>query len=239
MLVLDPRAKILAAFLLILSTVLASGYSVAATAGLVLVVLGFCVLWEAPIARVFKAALIVLPFAGAIALFAPFALWGKVIGGQELSSLAAVYTAGWPLAALILVKGYLSALLVSLVAESTTPQEAFAGLQALKIPSIFITLFTFLYRYTGLFKAEIRAMRQALSSRAPQLGRIQTVFVYGKLGGNLFIRAYERGERLYDAMVSRGYNGRILTKTPLIWTSLDTALVCLSGLAALALFLIS
>ena len=99
-----------------------------------------------------------------------------------------------------------------------------AGLDALRIPTIFITMISFMFRFTELFIEGLRSLQRAVASRAPGLSWAQRVLTYGRLGGNLFVRSYERGERVHDAMLARGYSGRLPVSVlaELRWRTSDT-----------------
>ena len=63
--------------------------------------------------------------------------------------------------------------------------------------------------------------------------------VAGGMAGNLFLRAFERSDRIYMAMLSRGYDGevRAIPLPPLgmgSWLALATGLLVLAGLLAIA-----
>jgi cobalt/nickel transport system permease protein len=109
----------------------------------------------------------------------------------------------------ILFNAYMATYIVTLVMASTTVEALIAALVRLRVPRIFIMLFTFLYRFTDLFREQIAIMRDAARSRAPYLHGWRLIVFYGRLSGNLFIRAYERGEQIHSAMVSRGYDGTL------------------------------
>ncbi len=81
-------------------------------------------------------------------------------------------------------------------------------------------------------------MRQAVASRAPELTGWRLIRLYGNLAGNLFIRSYERGERIHAAMLSRGYDGVLpatgtLTASRADWLLVFTTLLVGGGGAAL------
>lgn len=188
------------------------------------------VLFDGEPRRVLTRACIVLPFAGAIAAFAPLA----TVESWSLRGAADAYTAGWPVIFAILTKSYLSALTVTALGATTPVADLMAALHALRVPDIFLTMLTFLLRYTDVFREQVRAMREAISSRAPSVGGWRLIALYGSLGGNLFIRAYERGEQVYDAMRSRGYTGVLPGAHALTWTGGDTAFVMVAAVSALA-----
>lgn len=226
----DPRARVIGALALIIGVVLSPAPGPLEFAVLLGLVAAVAVLLEASPPRVLARACIVLPFAGAIAAFAPLArleVW-------SLTGIADAYAAGWPVIFTILTKSYLSALVVTALTATTPIADLMAALHALRVPDIFLTMLTFLLRYADLFREQVRAMREAIASRAPAVAGWRLAVIYGSLGGNMFIRAYERGEQVYDAMRSRGYTGVLSGARPLTWSGGDTLFVVVAAVSALA-----
>ena len=96
----------------------------------------------------------------------------------------------------------------SIMLAATTPvPDLLRGLERLQLPRVFIASPAFMIRYVEVIAGELRRMRVArhLEGLRPALalagagGR--------RSAGTLFIRSYERGERVYLAMASRGYGG--------------------------------
>ena len=216
----SARGKLLAGFLLILSVVLLPGFHLVEF--LVLLALLICVarLLGAPIPKVFRSAALVLLFAGVIAAASPLALATSL----SARGIAHAYAAGWPRIAEIASKAFLSAFIVSTVNRSSSPTQIIEGLAELRLPAILLMLNSFIYRFSAVFREELRQMQQALASRAPTLRGWGRVRLYGSLGGNLFVRAYERGEEVHRAMVSRGYTGRLPDGARQRWTIRETTL---------------
>jgi cobalt/nickel transport system permease protein len=63
------------------------------------------------------------------------------------------------------------------------------------------------------------------------------VRAYGNLAGNLVVRSYDRGERVYAAMLSRGYDGTLPSAEPLKASAIDFVCVGTAALVAMALVL--
>lgn len=226
----DIRAQLIAGLILIVAIVASRPLSLLEFAVTFLLLCALGAIFETSFARALKTGLLVIPFAGFIALTAPLAR-------VETAGVVAAYQTGWPLIIAILTKAFFSAFIVSIIVNSTDITHLIAGLKALKMPTIFITLFTFLYRFNFLFRDQLAQMQRALKSRAPHLKGIALLVTYGKLGGNTFVRAYERGEEVYNAMVSRGYTGSLQSTRLISWHGADTVLLIGSCLYALAIVL--
>lgn len=226
----DIRAQLIAGLILIVAIVSSKPLGVLEFLMTFVLLCVVGALYETNFKRALKAGLLVIPFAGFIALTAPLA---HLDGG----GIARAYQMGWPLITALLSKAFFSAFIVSIIVNSTDITHLIAGLKALKMPAIFITLFTFLYRFNFLFREQLGQMQRALKSRAPHLRGFKLLTTYGKLGGNTFVRAYERGEEVYNAMISRGYNGSLQSTRLIAWHGADTLLVFFTCLYAVALIL--
>jgi cobalt/nickel transport system permease protein len=202
---LDPRAKIVAAFIVIFAVVLAPAPRAAEFIVLTALLLAVALLANLPLLPLLARSALVLPVAGGIALFAPL----SILGMPGVDTIADAYREGWPLAWRIVSKAWLSALTILLVSATTSPPQLFAGLRRLGMPMIFITMLTFLSRYASVLGDQLSSMRKAVASRGFSTKGWRLIRLYGNLAGNLFIRAYERGERVHAAMLSRGYDGTL------------------------------
>jgi len=91
----------------------------------------------------------------------------------------------------------------------TTNIEIIYGLQKLKLPSIIIAIMSFSIRYIDVFIDEFKRVRISMQSRGYIEKGIKTLLPIAYASGAMLIRGYERGERVYLSMVSRGFNGVI------------------------------
>ena len=229
---LDPRAKILGCIVLVVTVVLSPPLRPFELAGLVLFFALTTLAARLPLPRILARTAIVLPFAGAIALFAPLTQSG---GSLSAGGLAGAYAGGgWIAAYAVISKAWLSAWAVVLLTATTPVPLLFKGLKALKAPGVVLTMLSFLYRYVDTMSAQLVSLRRAMDSRGFALSSWQRVQLYGHLAGNLFLRAVERGERVHAAMLSRGYDGTMPSADELAWTRADAlmALVVLATAAA-------
>ncbi|MGQ0840130.1 cobalt ECF transporter T component CbiQ [Actinokineospora sp.] len=147
-------------------------------------------------------ALIEVPFV-VLALALPF-LDGEPrfeVFGLSLSEPGAL--AGWN----ILAKGTLGVLVSLTLAATTAPRELIVGMQRLRVPAMVITIATLMLRYLEVIAAEARRMRTARICRGHDPRFLWQVGATARGIGTLFIRSYERGERVHLAMVSRGWAG--------------------------------
>ncbi|HEU4422696.1 MAG TPA: cobalt ECF transporter T component CbiQ [Pilimelia sp.] len=160
--------------------------------------------------------LIELPFV-VFALVLPFAGAGERIVwlGLELS-VDGLYGA-WN----ILAKGTIGVLASLLLAATTTPSDLIIGLDRLRCPQSITQIAAFMLRYLDVLTGEARRMRIARISRGDDPRFLWQLRGFAAGIGALFLRAFERGERVYLAMVSRGYAGRM----PAAWREAGAATV--------------
>lgn len=229
----DPRAKILAALGLIAAVALTAPMGLAEFALIVSFIAASVALLDRPVVVVLRRSLLVLPFAGTVALFSPLAR----IETWSLAAVMGAYAQGWPLMVAILSKAYISVLTVTALTTTTSLPELLRGLRALGMPDILLSLLTFIARYTLLFREQVAAMSVAIASRAPGLRGWRRVRLYGALGGNLFVRAYERGEQVHAAMLARGYRGALPTPGDPCWRPADSLLLAVGLAFGLAIIL--
>lgn len=151
-----------------------------------------------------KRATIELPFV-ILAVVLPFAGYGERVSWLGMSlSIDGLYGA-WN----IVAKGTLG-VLASLVLAATTPaRDLLVGLDRLRCPQVITQIATFMLRYLEVLTDEARRMRIARLSRGYDPRFLWQVRAFAVGVGALFLRAFERGERVYLAMVSRGYTGRV------------------------------
>jgi cobalt/nickel transport system permease protein len=109
----------------------------------------------------------------------------------------------------VLAKGTLGVVASILLAATTEPRALLVGLQRLRVPALLVEIASFMVRYVDVVADEMRRMRIARESRGFQAGHLGHVRVLAQAAGALFIRSYERGERVHLAMLSRGYTGAL------------------------------
>ncbi len=114
----------------------------------------------------------------------------------------------------LLVKGTLGVLASLTLAATTEPQDLLVGLERLRVPQQLVQIMAFMVRYLDVVTGEMQRMKVARESRGFSARNPRHWPVLAKSAGALFIRSYERGERVHLAMLSRGYTGRMPTQQP-------------------------
>jgi cobalt/nickel transport system permease protein len=93
------------------------------------------------------------------------------------------------------------------LAATTEPRHLLAGLERLHVPNLLVQIMGFMVRYLDVVTDEMARMRVARESRGFNARNVRHWPILARSSGALFIRSYERGERVHLAMLSRGYTG--------------------------------
>jgi cobalt/nickel transport system permease protein len=107
----------------------------------------------------------------------------------------------------LLAKATLGVVTSILLAATTDLRDLLAGLDRLRMPGLIVQIMSFMVRYGDVIADELRRMRIARESRGFSGRDVRAIPVVARSAGALFIRSYERGERVHLAMLSRGYDG--------------------------------
>jgi cobalt/nickel transport system permease protein len=107
----------------------------------------------------------------------------------------------------ILAKATLGLMTSIVLAGTTEITDILRGFDNLRFPRILTAIMGFMVRYIDVVVGELRRMRVAMSSRGYHPRWFGQLGPYARSVGVLFLRSYERGERVYLAMVSRGFTG--------------------------------
>jgi len=143
--------------------------------------------------------------------FVVFALLLPVLGPDPTTRVAGMNLSVEGLwgAWAILVKATLSVVAVSLLSATTSTPEVLRGLARLRVPVLLCTVATLMVRYLEVIADELRRQRVARLARGddPRWWFQARAMVAGV--GATFVRSYERGERVHQAMLSRGFTGAL------------------------------
>jgi cobalt/nickel transport system permease protein len=107
----------------------------------------------------------------------------------------------------VVAKAVLGFTVAVVLAATTEVADLLRGLDALHMPRLVTSIIGFAIRYVDIVLGDFARMRIALASRGHRGRSIATWGIYGRTVGAVFVRTYERGERVYLAMLSRGYRG--------------------------------
>ncbi|HZX38693.1 MAG TPA: cobalt ECF transporter T component CbiQ [Streptomyces sp.] len=231
---LPPHTKLAAVFafvVVVVSTPRAAVWAFAVYAALLATVAYAA---RVPAGFLLKRLLIEIPFV-AFAVLMPFVAQGERVEVLGLSLSVNGLWGAWN----VLAKGTLGVAASVLLAATTELRELLLGLQRLKLPPLLVQIASFMIRYGDVITGEMRRMRIARESRGFEAKGVRHWGVLAKSAGALFIRSYERGERVHLAMISRGYAGSMpvideVTATRAQWSyaltlPVTALLICLLG----------
>jgi cobalt/nickel transport system permease protein len=109
----------------------------------------------------------------------------------------------------IVAKGTLGLTASIVLAATTEGSDIVAGLERLRMPRVVTAIMGFMLRYVDVVIGEFSRTRVAMRSRGYRPRWLGSVGALGRSIGHLFVRSYERGERVFLAMASRGYDGSL------------------------------
>jgi cobalt/nickel transport system permease protein len=153
---------------------------------------------------VLRRTLIEVPFV-AFALLMPFVATGEKVTVLGLEVSQHGLWGAWN----ILAKGTLGVIASVLMAATTEPRLLLLGIERLRMPQLITQIASFMLRYSEVVAGELRRMKMARAARGFEARDLRDAGVLARSLGALFLRSYERGERVHLAMVSRGYEGRM------------------------------
>ncbi len=240
---LDPRVKVLVAVLFIVSTALLpdGAWFAYLISWLLVIALGLAA--QIQPSFLVKRSLLVLPFIMA-AVTVIFTLPGNVVwrGPWGLT----ISDAGLVRFFSILFRSWISVQVAVLLTATTRFPDVLHALRHLKVPAILVAILAFMYRYLFVLADEVTRLLNARAARSAQLpGQAAGRNVWwrariaGNMVGQLLVRSLARSDRVYQAMLARGYRGELLTMNPhdmtvFDWLVLGAALVGLLLLQGIA-----
>lgn len=199
---LAPEAKLVAAVLFVFAVAITPreavwAFIIYATAlGTVIAVA------RLPVSFVLARLLVVVPFI-AFAFLVPFIASGEQI---EVLGIAVSRDGLWGMWNIV-AKATIGATVSIVLAATTEIPEMLRGMAVLKAPAPLTAIAMFMVRYLELVAGELGRMRVAMTARGYDPRWLWQARPIAASAGALFIRSYERGERVHAAMLSRGYTG--------------------------------
>ncbi|MBM4062916.1 MAG: cobalt ECF transporter T component CbiQ [Planctomycetes bacterium] len=151
----------------------------------------------------------VLVLAAALSRVPPRALLRRLLWLEPfvlgLALLALLQPGGLLVGAALLVRSTLSLATMVLLAATTPFADLLAVLRRLRVPRLLVTTIALMYRYLFVLADEAQRLRRARQSRTFTASRRHAWRSLATVVGQLFVRATARAERIYAAMVARGY----------------------------------
>jgi cobalt/nickel transport system permease protein len=241
---LDARVKFILTLAFILVVALTPPGAWPAYILLFAIVLAVEILSELGVAYVLKRAVLALPFVlaalplifttpGTPLLEIPVWNWTLVITQEGLVRFISIAFKSW-----------ISVQAAILLAASTPFPDLLVAMRSVKIPRLLVAIFGLMWRYLFVLVDEALRLLRARAARSghadqpglkPGGGLVWRARVAGGMAGNLFMRGFERSDRIYMAMLSRGFDGEIRSAplpalSPASWLTLIIGLFVLGSL---------
>ena len=218
---IDPRVKVLVTLAFIISNALlpdGAWIAFALAWGFILVANLFS---ELGIGFTFRRSFIALPFTLA-AITVLFSIPGQPVSSfQFLMWNFTITDAGLLRFVSIVVRSWLSVQMAILLVAVTEFPKIVHALNHLRVPTIITVIISFLYRYLFVLADEVLRLIRARQARSAAVAGKNSggsvmwrAHIAGHMAGQLFLRSYERSDRIYNAMLSRGYKGELMTIHP-------------------------
>jgi len=226
---LDPRVKVVLTLLFILSNVALPDGAWWAFLAAWLLLLAVNRAAHFSFGYLFKRSFIALPFALA-AVSVIFTQSGSPLASWQIGShTLAISDAGAMRFASILIRSWLSVQMAILLTATTQFPDLMHALHHLRVPQVLVSIISFMYRYLFVLADEVMRLLRARDARSARLtadGKPGGTLVWrakvtGSMAGQLLIRSLDRSDRVYNAMLARGYRGHLLTMNPHLMTRRD------------------
>lgn len=219
---LDPRAKLLSTLAFIVTVVSFPKYELAGLIPFFFFPVLLFVLGDIPVKIIMKKVLLVSSFAFFIGIFNP------VVDRRIVHSLLGIpVSGGWISFFSIMIKFSLTISTALLLVATTSFPGICHALQKLGMPELFVSQLLFLYRYLFVLTEETMRVVRARDMRSFG-NRGNGMKAYISLVGTLFLRTVEKAERIYQAMLSRGFTGRLHSMKLYRLSVADVTFFCLT-----------
>lgn len=206
---LDPRAKLLTTLTYILFVLSFSKYDITGLVPFVMYPVALIALGNLPLGYLLKKILMAVPFALCVGIFNPILDRNVMIYLGPLG-----ISGGWISFTSIMIRFVLTVSAVLALIACTGLNSVCMAMEKLGAPRSFAVQLLFLYRYIFVMTDEASRLVRARSLRS--FGANGTGFrVYASMIGQLLLRAMDRAQRIYRAMLCRGFDGEIRSTRPL------------------------
>lgn len=201
---LAPRTRLLCTLLIVFAIALTPNGRWWTWAIYGLGVLSIVLLSRVTLSVLLKRLIVEFSFVGVVLLGTLFRGGGEVLWSWGWLRIT---TVGLTVLGSVTLKALLSLLMLNVLTLTTAIPALLNALVALRVPPLLVAILASMYRYISVLIKEFNAMRRAAASRNLSGSNRWQRRVIGNMMGSLFIRTYERGERVHQAMLARGYQG--------------------------------
>lgn len=201
---LTPRTRVLCALLLVFAIALTPNgqwltWLIYGVGVFVLILIS-----RVTVAELLKRIAVEFIFVGLVLLGTLFRQGGEVVWQW---GVVRITTEGLTVLGSVGLKMLLSLSLLNILVLTTSVPTLLNALAALRLPPLLVAILASMYRYIAVMINEFTSMRRAATSRNLLSSKRWQRLVLGNMIGSLFIRTYERGEQVHQAMLARGYTG--------------------------------
>lgn len=199
----DPRAKIITTIIFLAAVVSFGKYEISQMVPFVIYPVYLISAGNIPAGYILKKVVYVSPFALMIGIFNPLLDHNTVLmlDGYPVHG-------GWVSLCSIMLRFFLTVTTALALIACTGFNNVCYALHKLGAPRVFVVQLLFIYRYLFVLMEEGARMVRARNLRSFD-GRGSGLAVYGSLVGHLLLRTVNRAQRIYNAMVCRGFDGTI------------------------------
>jgi cobalt/nickel transport system permease protein len=201
---LTPRTRVLCALLFVFATALTPNGQWWVWAVYAMGLMALILLSQVTLKVLLKRVMVESAFIGVVLLGTLFRPGETVLWQWGWFSIS---TTGLAILGSVSLKALLCLLMLNLLTLTTPVPALLQALAELKCPPLLVAVIASMYRYLHLLIDEFQTMSRAASARNLLGSRHHQRLVIGNMIGVLFIRTYERGERIHQAMLARGYTG--------------------------------
>jgi cobalt/nickel transport system permease protein len=199
---LPPEVKVAAAFVFVAAVAVTPREAVWAFAIHAAALAVVIHLSRVPVRFLLTRMVVVVPFLG-VAVLLPFVAVGDRVEVVGLSLAVEGLWGAWN----VVAKAGLGAATSLTLAATTEVPLLLRGLERLRVPAVLTQIAAFMVRYLEVVVGEVQRQRIAMTARGYDPRWLWQVRPIAASAGALFIRSYERGERVHAAMLARGYAG--------------------------------
>jgi cobalt/nickel transport system permease protein len=210
---LHPAIKLVTTLVFLVAVASYSKYEVSGLFPLILYPVALISLGRLPVAYFAERLLFLVPFVVLLAIANPF--FDRTVllewGGVGISG-------GWISFVSILLRFMLAVTAVLALVATTGIHDICSVLMRAGIPQILVMQILLLYRYLSLLLEEAYRIEQAYFMRSAGRGRGIAYKAWGSLAGGLLIRTFARAQKIYEAMLCRGFTGELRLLRPAKFT---------------------
>lgn len=207
---LEGRIKLISALVIIIFCVFSNQLIVPIILEIYLLILMY--IGDLDFKQSFKRVALLLPFGGFIIVFQPFIHPGNIIWTSPISWIH-ITDAGLNWAIILIARLFVCLTAIVLLSSTSPMQEIVQSFRKLGFPKDFAMILSIMVRFLFIFVDELEAIRRAQKSRnfnihnknLPYKWRLRQV---GYTVAMMFLKAYEKGEKVYLSMASRCFSDK-------------------------------